>query len=460
MPVKFRGHLASRDTLIHHPFPAHGSSRCHTRTGGPADAMANGDCAPAFLGRRRECQALDRLLESVRAGQSRVLVLRGESGVGKSALLGYLAGNASGCRVARATGVESEMPLAYAGLHQLSGPMLDLLERLPAPQRDALATAFSLSPGQTPNRFVVGLAVLGLLCEIARGRPLVCVVDDAHWLDHASAQALAFVARRLQAESIGLVFAVSEPRELPGFSGFPELAVGGLHAGDARALLESVLPGRLDERVRDRIVCESHGNPLILLDLARGVRPAELAGGFALPDAMPSVNRIEQILMRRLEMLPVESQRLLLIAAREPLGDVGLLWRAARRLGLGPDAAAPAQSAGLIDIDALVRFSHPLLRSAVYCGASLPDRQMAHRALAEATDPEADPDGQPWHRAHAVDEPDEEVAAGLERSAGWAEARGGVAAAAAFLGRASELTPDPTRQGQPRLKAAQAKTRP
>ena len=456
-PVQFRGHLASRDTLIHHPFPTHASSRDDTQTGGPADAMSNGDCAPAFLGRRRECQALDRLLESVRAGQSRVLVLRGESGVGKSALLEYLAGKASGCRVARAAGIESETALAYAGLHQMSGPMLDLLERLPAPQRDALASAFGLSAGPEPDRFVVGLAVLGLLSEIAREGPLVCVVDDAQWLDDASAGALAFVARRLSAESIGMVFAVPEPLELREFSGFPELEVGGLNAGDARALLESVLPGRLDERVRDRIVCESHGNPLILLDLARSVAPAELAGGFALPDVMPSVNRIEQILVRRLEMLPVETRRLLLIAATEPLGEVGLLWRAARRLGLGPDAAAPAQAAGLIDIGALVRFSHPLLRSAVYRGASVPDRQEAHRALAEATDPKADPDHRAWHRAHAVDAPDEEAAAGLERSAGWAAARGGIAAAAAFLGRASELTPDPARRAQRALKAAQAK---
>ena len=457
VPNQFRGHFASRGSHSEHPFPAHGSSRGDARTRGPADAMANGDCAPAFLGRRRECQALDRLLESVRAGQSRVLVLRGESGVGKSALLDYLAGNASGCRVARAAGFESEMPLAYAGLHQLSGPMLGLLERLPAPQRDALATAFSLSAGQTPDRFVVGLAVLGLLSEIARGHPLVCVVDDAHWLDHASAQALAFVARRLQAESIGLVFAVPEPRELPEFSGFPELAVGGLHAGDARALLESVLPGRLDERVRDRIVCESHGNPLTLLDLARGVGPAEVAGGFALPDVMPSMNHIELTFVRRLQGLPVETRRLLLIAATEPLGEVSLFWRAASRLGLRADAAAPAQAAGLIDIGSHVRFSHPLLRSAVYRGASLPDRQEAHRALAEATDPEADPDRRAWHRAHAVDEPDEGVAAELEDSASRAEARGGVAAAAAFLGRASDLTQDPARRGQRALKAAQAK---
>jgi DNA-binding CsgD family transcriptional regulator len=453
---QFRGHLAGRGSHNEHPFPAH-CSRGDARTRGPADAMANGDSAPAFLGRRRECLALDRLLESVRAGQSRVLVLRGESGVGKSALLEYLAGNASGCRVARAAGVESEMPLAYAGLHQLSGPMLDLRERLPAPQRDALATAFSLTAGQAPDRFVVGLAILGLLSEIAKGRPLVCVVDDAHWLDHASAQALAFVARRLQAESIGLVLAVSEPGEVPEFSGFPELVVGGLPAGEAQALLESVLPGRLDERVRDRLVSESHGNPLTLLELAHGVGPAELAGGFALPDVMPSMNHIEPAFVRGLETLPVETRRLLLIAATEPLGEVSVFWRAASRLGLGADAAAPAQAAGLIDIGSLVRFSHPLLRSAVYRGASPPDRQEAHRALAEATDPEADPDRRAWHRAHAVDEPDEGVAAELEDSACWAEARGGVAAAAAFLGRASDLTQDPARRGQRALKAAQAK---
>ena len=456
-PNQFRGHFASGGSHNEHPFPAQGSRRAEARARGPEDALGNGDSAPAFLGRRRECQALDRLLESVLAGQSRVLVLRGESGVGKSALLDYLAENASGCRVARAAGIESEMPLAYAGLHQLSGPMLDLRERLPAPQRDALETAFSLSAGQAPDRFVVGLAVLGLLSEMARGRPLVCVVDDAHWLDHASAQALAFVARRLKAESIGLVFAVSEPRELPEFSGFPELAVGGLHTGEARALLESMLPGRLDERVQDRIVYESHGSPRALLDLARGVRPAELAGGFALPDVMPSMNHIELTFVRTLETLPVQTRRLLLIAATEPIGEVSLLWRAASRLGLGADAAAPAQAAGLIDIGSLVRFSHPLLRGAVYRGASLADRQEAHRALAEATDPEADPDRRAWHRAHAVDEPDEAVAAELEDSASWAEARGGVAAAAAFLGRASDLTPDPARRRQRALKAAQAK---
>jgi DNA-binding CsgD family transcriptional regulator len=419
---------------------------------------SNGDHPePALTGRRREGGTLDRLLENVRAGQSRVLVLRGESGVGKSALLEYLVERASGCRVARAAGVESEMDFAYAGLHQLCAPVLGLRERLPSPQRDALAAAFGLSAEPAPDRFVVGLAVLGLLTEVAGERPLVCVVEDAQWLDNASALALAFVARRLPAESIGLVFAVREPSEVRQLAGLPELTVAGLSEGDARALLDSALPGRLDERVRDRVVAESRGNPRTLLEFARGLAPAELAGGFALPDAMPLANRIEQSYLRRLESLPVQTRRLLLIAAAEPLGNVSLLWRAAGLLGLGADAVAPAQDAGLIDIGALVRFHHPLMRSAVYRRASPPDRRQAHRALAEATDPEVDPDRWAWHRAHAADAPDEDVAAELERSAGRVEGRGGVAAAAAFLERATGLTPDPARRGRRALDAAQAK---
>lgn len=455
--AQFRGHLVRSNTLIQYPLPAHTSSRGDTRAAGPADAISNGHRAPALLGRRRECRTVDQLLESVRAGRSGVLILRGESGVGKSALLEYLAGMASGCRVARAAGVESEMTLAYAGLHQICGPVLDLRERLPAPQRDALATAFGLRTGPAPDPFVVGLAVLGLLSEIARERPLVCVVDDAQWLDTASALALAFVSRRLLMNSIGLVFAVPESWELREFSGFPELAISGLNAGDAGALLESVLAGRLDDRVRDRIVCESRGIPLTLLKLAYRVTPADLAGGFALPDVMPSVNRIEQTFLRRLALLPVESRRLLLLAATESRGDVSLLWRAAGRLGLGPDAAVPAQAAGLVDIGVHVQFSHPLLRSAVYRGASVPDRREAHRVLAEVTDLATDADHRAWHRAHAADAPDEDVAAELERSAGLAAAHGGVAAAAAFLGKATELTPDPARRAQRALKAAQAK---
>lgn len=419
--------------------------------------MSNGDPGPTLLGRCRECDALDRLLESVRAGQSRVLVLRGEAGIGKSALLQYLVGRASGCRVARAAGVESEMELAYAGLHQLCAPMLNRRERLPGPQRDALATVFGLSAGPAPDRFVVGLAVLGLLSEIAEDRPLICVVDDAQWQDRASAQTLAFVARRLLAEPIGLVFVVREPSEVRELAGLPELVAEGLSEGDALTLLDSALPGRLDERVRKRVVAETRGNPLALLELPQGLTPAELAGGFGLPDVMPLSHRIEQSFLRRLESLPVETGRLLLTAAAEPLGDVGLLWRAAGRLGLGADAAAPAQAAGLIDLGALVRFRHPLVRSAVYRAAAPDDRREVHRALAEATDPDVDPDRRAWHRAHAADAPDEDVAAELERSAGRAEARGGVAAAAAFLEQAATLTPDPARRARRALNAAQAK---
>ncbi len=408
-------------------------------------------------GRRSECGAIDRLLDAVRAGESRALVVRGEPGVGKSALLEYMLGRVSGCRVARAAGVQSEMELAFAGLHQLCAPMLDRAERLPGPQRDALGTAFGLSPGNPPDRFLVGLAVLGLLAEVARERPLVCVVDDAQWLDRASAQALAFVARRLGAESVALVFAARGPNEAPELTGLAELAVAGLPDGDARALLESAIPGRLDERVRDRIVAETRGNPLALLELPRGLTAAELAGGFALPDARRLASRIEQSFLRRLQSLPIETQRLLLTAAAEPVGDVTLLWRAARRLGIGADAAAPAEGAGLIEFGARVRFRHPLVRSAAYRAAGLPDRQEVHRVLAEATDPEADPDRRAWHRAHAAVVPDEAGAGELERSADRAQGRGGVAAAATFLQRATELTPDPTRRGARALAAAQAK---
>ena len=408
-------------------------------------------------GRTNECGTLDRLLKNVRAGQSEVLVVRGEAGVGKSALLEYVVQSASGCRVAQAAGIEYEMELAYAGLHQLCAPMLDLRERLPVPQRDALETAFGLSAKPPPDRFVVGLAVLGLLSEVAEEQPLVCVVDDAQWLDHASALTIAFVARRLLAESVGLVFAVRQPSELRQLDGLPELLLGGLRESDARALLDSVWPGRLDEQVRDRVIAESRGNPLALLELPRGLAPADLAGGFELPDVTPLANHIEHSFLRQFESLPEETRRLLLTAAAEPVGDVVLLWRAATRLGLGAAAGVPAQTAGLIDLGARVRFRHPLVRSTVYQAAPVLDRQEVHRALAEATDAEADPDRRAWHRARAASGLDEAVADELDRSAGRARARGGIAAAAAFLERAAELTPDPARRGERVLAAAQAK---
>lgn len=385
-----------------------------------------------------------------------MLVVRGEPGVGKSALLGYAAQGASGCRVAQAAGIEYEMELPYAGLHQLFAPMLDLRERLPDPQRDALETAFGLGAKAPPDRFVVGLAVLSLIAEAAEERPLFCVIDDAQWLDKASALTIAFVARRLQAESVGLVFAVREPSEMRELAGLPELRLGGLRDTDARALLESAWPGRLDEQVRDRVIAEARGNPLALLELPRGLDPAELAGGFELPDA-PLANRIELSFRRQLDPLPDETRLLLLTAAAEPAGDLALLWRAASRLGLASDAVVPARAAGLIELSAQVRFRHPLLRSAVYQAASVFDRHEVHQALAEETDPGLDPDRRAWHRGHAASGLDESVAVDLERSAGRARARGGVAAAAAFLERAAELTPDPIRRGQRALAAAQAK---
>jgi len=415
------------------------------------------EVSQTLRGRIDECGALDLLLKNVRAGESQVLVVRGEPGIGKSALLDYVVQNASGCRVARASGVQYEMELAYAGLHQLCGAMLEFRERLPEPQRGALETAFGISAKPPPDRFIVGLAVLHLLSDVAEDKPLVCVLDDAQWLDNASAVIMAFVARRLLAESVGLVFGARQPSEAHELTGLPELNLHGLRNGDARAVLESSWPGRLDERVRDRVIAESRGNPLALLELPRSVTQAKHAGGFELPDGAPVADHIEQSFLRRLDALPDETRQLLLVAAAEPVGDPGLLWRAAAELGLGADAAVPAQTEGLVDFGAVVRFRHPLVRSAIYQAAPVADRQKAHRALADATDADAEPDRRVWHLACAVSGLDEGVAEQLQRSAGRAQARGGIAAAAAFLERAAELTPDPARRGRRTLAAAHAR---
>ena len=413
--------------------------------------------ATELRGRPHECGSLDRLLDDVRSGQSRTLVLRGEAGVGKSALLEYLVAQASSCRIARAVGVESEMELAFAGLHQLCAPLLSYRERLPAPQRDALGTAFGLNAGAAADRFLVGLAVLSLLSEAAEERPLICVVDDAQWLDQASAQVLGFVSRRLLAESVAIVFAVRDTREDNELGRLPVMVIEGLSNTDARALLDAAIPGKLDERVRDRVVAESNGNPLALLELPKGLSAAELAGGFRSPDARPVSSLVEQSFLRRVRSLPVESRRLLLTAAAEPVGDVILLRRASETLGIGTDAAAPAVTDGLIEVGARVRFRHPLARSAAYRAATTRERQEIHRALAAVTDPRADPDRRAWHLAQAAIGPDEIVAGELERSADRAQSRGGIAAAAAFLERATDLTPDPERRVARALAAAQAK---
>jgi DNA-binding CsgD family transcriptional regulator len=410
---------------------------------------------PALLDRQRERAALDGLLEDLRSGRGGALVVRGEAGVGKSALLEYVAGAAADMQVARAVGVESEMELAFASLHQLCAPLLDRLEGLPAPQRDALGVAFGLRAGAAPDRFLVGLAVLTLLSEVAKEeRPLLCVVDDAQWLDRASAQVLAFAARRLLAEPVGLIFAAREPGEQ--FGGLADLQVRGLPDQDARALLGSVVRFRLDEQVRDRIVAETAGNPLALLELPRGLGSAQLAGGFGLPGAQPVPARIEEGFRRRLEALPGDTRSLLLVAAAEPAGDPVLVWRAAGRLGIPDSAAAAASADGLLEAGTRVRFRHPLVRSAVYSAASPEERRAAHRALAEVTDRDRDPDRRAWHLAAAAPGPEEEVAAELERSAGRAQARGGMAAAAAFLQRGAELTSEPARRSERALAAAQA----
>jgi DNA-binding CsgD family transcriptional regulator/tetratricopeptide (TPR) repeat protein len=382
------------------------------------------------------------------------LVVRGEPGVGKSALLEYMAGRATGCQVARAAGVQSEMELAFSGLGQLCAPMLDRIDRLPEPQRDALRTAFGLAGGAAPDRFLVGLAVLGLLSDAADQEPLVCLVDDAQWIDQASAQALAFVARRLEAESVAMIFAVREPTEEKNFTGLPQVMVGGLGEKDARALSASAIPWPLDERVRDRIVAETHGNPLALLELPRGLTPAQLAGGFGLPSVAALPSRIEDSFARRLTPLPAASRRLLLLAAAEPLGDSAVLARAADRLGIKAEATDAAESAGLVEFCVQVTFRHPLVRSAIYRSASPEQRREAHDALAEATDPQLDPDRRAWHFAQAAAGPDEEVAAELERCAERAQARGGLAAAAAFLERSAALTLEPTRRAARALAAA------
>jgi DNA-binding CsgD family transcriptional regulator len=418
--------------------------------------MPGGSRAPVFRDRHDERAVLDVLVAEVRAGQSRALVLRGEAGVGKTALIDDLVRRTSDCRVVRASGAESEMELAFAGLHQLCASMLDRLDRLPTPQRDALATAFGLSAGAPPDRFMVGLAVLSLLSDVSLEEPLVCVVDDAQWVDRVSKQTLAFVARRLLAERVAMVFTVRDSTDDAELAGLPELQLAGLRDGDARALLESAVGGRLDERVRDRIVAETRGNPLALLELPRGFTGAHLAGGFALPGTQPLASRIEESFYQRVEALPRETQELLLAAAAEPTGDVPLLLRAADHLAIRTSAAAPAEAGGLFELGARATFRHPLVRSAVYRAASAQARQRVHRALAEATDPDVDPDRRAWHHAHAADGLDEAVAAELERSADRAQSRGGVVAAAAFLKRAAELTPEPARRGARALAAAAA----
>ncbi|MEE6280575.1 ATP-binding protein [Georgenia sunbinii] len=413
------------------------------------------------MGRRSERDAVEKVLSLALAGRSGSLVLRGEAGIGKTALLEHARQTAlaSAFRVESSVGSESETQFAFAGLHQLCAPLLDRTGTLPEPQQAALGVAFGLQGGGAPDRFLVGLATLHLLAEVAEEGPLLCLVDDAQWLDEASAQVLAFVARRLGAESLALVFGVRDSDEgdrLP-FAGLPGLRLERLGEPDARALLDDAVRTPLDERVRDRVLAEAGGNPLALLELPSSAPPAEFAGGFELPDALSVPRRLEESFRRRSASLPPQTQLLVLAAASEPTGDAELLWRAIAHLDITAEAATPAEAAGLLEIDSRVRFRHPLVRSAVYQAAMPPDRRRAHAALAEATDPQADPDRRAWHRAQAVQGTDEDVATDLERSASRARACGGLAAAAAFLQQAAELTPDPADRASRALEAAYAK---
>ena len=418
--------------------------------------MAAATLVPEFLNRNRERGHLDTLLADARAGHSAALVLRGEAGVGKTALLRYAAHQALGFRTEQIAGVEAEMELPFAGMHQLCAPMFNRLDALPAPQREALQVALGVATGNPPDRFLLSLATLSLLSAVAEERPLLCLVDDAQWLDDASAKVLTFVARRLLAESIAIVFAVREPAAAPHLEGLPQLPVRGLDEGAAHALLARALPGRMDARVRDRIVAEARGNPLALLELPRGMSALDLAGGFKVPADAGLPEHLENHYLGRIKALPQATQRLLLLAAADPVGDAALVRSAARCLGTGADALRPAEDAELLTVGARIRFRHPLVRSAVYRAASAADRRAVHRALADATDAHTDADRRAWHRAVAAAGLDEDVASELERSADRARARGGLAAAAAFLRRSVALTPDRDRRVQRALAAAQA----
>ncbi|MEV4264650.1 AAA family ATPase [Kribbella sp. NPDC049584] len=405
----------------------------------------------ALLGRRSERAVLDQLLADVGNGGSQVLVVRGEAGVGKTALLNYATDSAPDLRLLRAVGVQSEMELVFAALHQLCMPLLDRMKRIPEPQRRALATVFGLAPGPAPDRFMVGLAVLSLISDLAAEQPVLVVVDDAQWLDSATAQTLGFVARRIGNEAVGLLFGAREVGvEL---NGLPDLAVDGLPDDEARALLGSAVEFLLDAPIRDRIVAETGGNPLALLQLPRGLTATQLAAGFGLLGGQGLPGRIEQSFLRQADELPPPTRRLLLVAAAEPVGDPVLVRRAADQLGID---AAFAEIDGLLSLGERVTFRHPLVRSALYGSASVTERRAVHLALAGATDSVADPDRRAWHLAAAATGPDEAVAVELERSADRAQARGGFAAAAAFLQRAVALTRDPVRRTERALAGAQA----
>jgi DNA-binding CsgD family transcriptional regulator/tetratricopeptide (TPR) repeat protein len=416
-----------------------------------------GDVPRRLLGRQREQQVLAGLLTDAREGRSGVVVLRGAAGIGKTSLLQHVLARASGFRAIRISGCESEMELAYAGLHQLCAPLLGRLDHLPAPQQRALRVALGLADGDPPDRLVVGLAVLTLLSEASSERPTICVIDDAQWVDAASLQALSFVARRILADPIVMIFAACKRREDQIISGLPELQLRGLSDHDARTLLAATLPGRLNEQVRENIIAEAGGNPLALLELHRVLSPAELAGGFGLAQASELTTRLERGFGKWLTGLSADTKTLLLIAAADPMGEPRWVASAAERLGIPECAVETDEAAEFVSVGSQVRFRHPLIRSAVYRSSPISERRRVHQALAEVVDGPAADEHRAWHLGHAASAPDEDIAAQLERSAEHARNRSGVAAAAAFLEFAVDLTPEPERRARRALAAAQAK---
>jgi len=424
-----------------------------TGAGSPAARIVPG----GMVGRSGDCRALDDLVEAVRGGLSRSLVIVGEPGIGKTRLLEYTAEAADGVRVVSIAGVESELRLGFAALHRMLVPFADRIGVLPVPQRDALGSAFGLAAGPPADRFLVGLGVLTLLAGVAAEQPLIWLVDDAQWLDRESLEVLGFVGRRLHADRIGLLFGTREASpELTALDGLPTRYLSGLEPAAARALLATTVSGSLNARVAARIVTETGGNPLALLELARQLTPDQLAGRSPLPQRMPVGRRLQGHFLRQVKMLPPATGSVLLLASAVSRDDPAVLWRAAALLDLGPGAADPAVAQNIISVHPRVAFRHPLIRSAVYEGARSGDRVRVHDALARIARQDGDLDQAAWHRAAATVVADEDVAADLERSAARAGQRGGYAARAAFLARAAELTPDTAKRAVRLFAAAQA----
>ena len=415
-----------------------------------------------LLGRHGEREAIDELLAAARDGQSGVLMLTGEPGIGKTRLLEYAAAAAADLTVVWLIGVESETQLGFGALHRLLRPFLDRVPGLPAPQRDALSTAFGLSGSEPPDRYLVGLATLTMLSALAADQPVVCLVDDVHWLDRESAEALAFTARRLHADSLALIFggrAQAARPEVGAQAAFATLAahcLGGLEPLDARALLALGVEGSLDPAVADRLVAGTGGNPLALIELTIQLSPEQLAGVAPLPARLPVSRMLDAHFRAAISALPADARTLLLLIAAAPADDAPLIWRAAGKLGLSARAADVAVERGMLTRESQPAFRHPLLRSAVYAYADPGQRRQVHAALAAACDAVGDAERSAWHRAEAAAGPDDRVAAGLETAAELARTRGGYSEQALFLSRAAELTTAPERRAERLLAAADA----